>query len=89
MGTLVADRRLRREFTGRPPQPEKARVFDFQAHFCDSAPIETHALSFRLRANAPDGQKRFPISQHLKKLPCDQSPPYDGEARSGVLAPWR
>ena len=24
--------------------------------------METHAFGFRLRANAPEGQKRFPIS---------------------------
>jgi HPt (histidine-containing phosphotransfer) domain-containing protein len=37
-------------------------VFDFRAHFCHSAPKETHAFGFRLPANAPEGQKRFPIS---------------------------
>jgi hypothetical protein len=41
-----------------PPAP----VFDFRAHFCHSAPMETHAFGFRLRANAPEGQKRFPIN---------------------------
>ena len=41
-----------------PPAP----VFDFRAHSCHSAPMETHAFGFRLRANAPEGQKRFPIS---------------------------
>ena len=46
---------------GRAPKPEKP-VFDFRAHFCHSAPMETHAFGFRLPANAPDGQKRFPIS---------------------------
>jgi hypothetical protein len=25
--------------------------------------METHAFGFRLRANAPEGQKRFPISR--------------------------
>ena len=25
--------------------------------------METHAIDFRLRANTPEGQKRFPISQ--------------------------
>ena len=40
----------------------KKPVFDFRAHFCHSAPMETHAFGFRLRANAPEGQKRFPIS---------------------------
>ena len=37
-------------------------MFDFLAHFCHSAPMETHAFGFRLPANAPEGQKRFPIS---------------------------
>jgi hypothetical protein len=37
-------------------------VFDFRAHFCHSAPMETHAFGFTLRANAPEGQKRFPLS---------------------------
>ena len=41
----------------------KKPVFDFRAHFCHSAPMETHAFGFRLRANAPEGQKRFPISR--------------------------
>ena len=40
----------------------RRRLFDFRAHFCHSAPMETHAFGFRLRANAPEGQKRFPIS---------------------------
>jgi hypothetical protein len=40
-------------------------VFDFRAHFCHSAPMETHAFGFRLLANAPKGQKRFPISRLL------------------------
>ena len=44
------------------PQPSGGSVFDFRAHFCHSAPMETHAFGFRLRANAPEGQKRFPIS---------------------------
>jgi hypothetical protein len=26
-----------------------------------TAPVETHAFGFRLRANAQEGQKRFPI----------------------------
>ena len=33
------------------PQP-RAPVFDFRAHFCHPAPMETHAFGFRLRANA-------------------------------------
>ena len=39
----------------------------FRALFCHSAPMETHAYGFRLRANAPEGQKRFPIS-HFDRL---------------------
>ena len=46
----------------RPSLRDKT-VFDFRAHFCHSAPMETHAFGFRLRANAPEGQKRFPISR--------------------------
>ena len=34
-------------------------MFDFRAHFCHSAPIETHAFG----SNAPEGQKRFPTSK--------------------------
>ena len=45
------------------PSPPAAAVFDFRAHFCHSAPMKTHAFGFRLRANAPEGQKRFPISR--------------------------
>ena len=45
------------------PSPPAAAVFDFRAHFCHSAPMETHAFGFTLRANAPEGQKRFPIMQ--------------------------
>jgi hypothetical protein len=41
-------------------------VFDFRAHFCHSAPMETHAFGFRLRANDPEGQKRF-LSVELAK----------------------
>ena len=33
------------------PNPKKP-VFDFRAHFCHSAPVETHASGFRLRTNA-------------------------------------
>ena len=40
-----------------------AKVFDFRPHFCHSAPMEANAFGFRLRANAPEGQKRFPISR--------------------------
>jgi Domain of unknown function (DUF4157) len=33
-------------------------VLDFRAHSCQAAPVATHAFCFRLRANAPEGQKR-------------------------------
>jgi hypothetical protein len=29
--------------------------------------METHAFGFRLRANAPEGQKRFPISRPTRR----------------------
>ena len=48
------------------PQRSGGSVFDFRAHFCHSAPMETHAFGFRLRANAPEGQKRFPIRKSRK-----------------------
>ena len=51
------------------PSPPAA-VFDFRAHFCHSAPMETHAFGFRLRANAPEGQKRFPISPPNQEIIC-------------------
>jgi hypothetical protein len=38
-------------------------VFDFRADFCHSAPFETHAFDLMFRANALEGQKRFPISR--------------------------
>jgi hypothetical protein len=38
-------------------------AFDFRAQFCHSAPMETHAFGLRLPANAPEGQKRFPIGK--------------------------
>ena len=37
--------------------PSPGAVFDLRADFCHSAPMETHAFGFRLRANAPEGQK--------------------------------
>jgi hypothetical protein len=55
---------LRRQLfrvVGAPRNPKKP-VFDFRAHSCHSAPMETHAFGFRLPGNAPEGQKRFPIS---------------------------
>jgi hypothetical protein len=39
--------------------PSPGAVFDFRAHFCHSAPMEAYAFGFRLRTNAPEGQKRF------------------------------
>jgi hypothetical protein len=60
-GTHAASLSLNSQaFCAPSPQPEKA-VFDFRAHFCHSAPMETRAFSFRLRVNAPEGQKRFPF----------------------------
>jgi hypothetical protein len=51
------------------PQPSGGSLFDFRAHFCHSAPpMETHAFGLRLRANAPEGQKRFPISYCPRQL---------------------
>ena len=41
--------------------------FDFRGHFCHSTPMEMRALGFRLRANAPEGQKRLPISTRSKQ----------------------
>ncbi len=40
----------------------------FRAHFCHFALMETHAFGFRLPANAPEGQKRFPISYCPRQL---------------------
>ena len=34
-------------------------VFDFRAHFCHSAPMETHAFGFRLRSNAREAKSDF------------------------------
>jgi hypothetical protein len=49
-------------FSGLQPSGGSFFAFDFRAHSCHSAPIETHAFGFRLWANAPEGQKRFRIS---------------------------
>ena len=43
--------------------PSAAPVFDFRPTFVTLRRMETHAFGFRLRANAPEGQKRFPISR--------------------------
>jgi hypothetical protein len=42
----------------------RAPVFDFRAHFCHSAPMETHAFGFRLRAKAPEGPKAISYQFH-------------------------
>jgi hypothetical protein len=62
--------------SGRPPAPECTSptlvqrpagllrpCLTSRPTFCHSAPMETHAFGFRLRANASAGQKRSPISQ--------------------------
>jgi uncharacterized protein YbjT (DUF2867 family) len=39
--------------------------------------METHAFGFRLRANAPEGQKQFPISRFpISFRSCDRENPY-------------
>ena len=71
----AADRYASRTLVQRPPAlrrqlfsgcartaTRKKPVFDFRARFCHSAPMKTHAFGLTLRANAPEGQKRFPIS---------------------------
>ena len=40
----------------------KDRAIDSQILTCQHPLMETPASSFKLRANAPKGQKRFPIS---------------------------
>src|SRR5262245_45784697 len=45
------------------PQASPQPAFDFRADFCHSVPLETHALDLMFRANAPVGQKRFPIGR--------------------------
>jgi hypothetical protein len=42
--------------------PQDTTVFDFRAYFCHSAPMETHAFGFALRAKAPGGAKAISIS---------------------------
>ena len=51
---------LKAEMKTRPRNPKKS-VFTSGPTFV-TLPMETHAFGFRLRANAPEGQKRFPIS---------------------------
>jgi hypothetical protein len=40
----------------RPAKPKKA-VFDFRAHFCHAAPMETHAFGVRLFRRKTPGQR--------------------------------
>jgi acyl-CoA-binding protein len=58
------------------PQP-RAPLFDFRPHFCHSAPMETHAFGSRVRANAPEGQKRFSISARSRQ-----------KIRTSAANPW-
>jgi hypothetical protein len=66
--TIVADVVESYKAEGKPlPKPRDLvaalrRWSDLRAQFCHCAPMETHAFGFRLRANAPEGQKRFRIS---------------------------
>jgi hypothetical protein len=42
-------------------------VFEFRAHFLSlCAPMERHAFGFRLPANTPEDQKRFPMSLKIE-----------------------
>jgi hypothetical protein len=42
-------------------------LVDICTPFCHCALMETHAFGFGLRANLPEGQKRFPISDELPR----------------------
>ena len=70
-----------------PPAP----VFDFRAHFCHSAPMEMHAFGFRLRANAPEGQKAisYQFSKSLfgsgNRWPVPGAPAETGAPDSNIL----
>ena len=44
------------------PTPLAATLFDSRTQSCQSGPLEPHAFGFRLGANGPEGEKRFPIS---------------------------
>jgi hypothetical protein len=57
------------------PQPLRQPVFDFRAHFCHSAPMETHAFGFKLRANAPGVAYDTPV------LGSRESNPREGQKR--------
>ena len=65
-GTLVQrPPALRRRSFGLRARPatRKSPCLTSGPTFFHSAPMETYAFGFRLLANAPEGQKRFPISQ--------------------------
>ena len=47
--------------------------------------METHALGFRLLANAPEGQKRFPISDLVECIRDDKRPVPTGEHARHVV----
>src|SRR4030095_1059663 len=49
------------------PQPSGGSCVLLPGPFCHSAPMGTAAFGLRLRANAPEGQKRFPISQYPRR----------------------
>ena len=66
-GSSRSGLKLRIRIAEDAPQSRPLRtVFDFRAHFCHSAPMEAPAFGFRLRATAPESQKRFPISRALR-----------------------
>ena len=49
------------------PATRKSPCLTSGPHSCHSAPMETHAFGFTLRANAPELQKRFPISWQVPR----------------------
>jgi uncharacterized protein YbjT (DUF2867 family) len=49
--------------------------------------METHAFGFRLRANAPEGQKQFPISRFpISFRSCDRENPFETSGRNLLAA---
>ena len=62
------------------PAAIEASAFDFQAHFCHAAPVETHD-SGPTRANAPEDQTPFPIRAGAKEKHHD---PGNSEIPSGI-----
>jgi hypothetical protein len=50
------------------PRIPKCRALDSQSPIWQRLGMEITASSFKLRANAPEGRKRFPISQILQKV---------------------